>query len=476
MSDLPHPCEHWAEPISLAAAGCLSSDEEQAVRRHIETCADCREQFRQLTEFCRALAEARLATDSTDAAIVERILSAVTAEISRRPIVRTREEMIHPTLLPRSPGTRRWIMRSPVFRVSAVVSLALAIGGIAVWFHGAGTTVAFAKFIEPILNAKTVTYKTTSEAEGKTITSKVLAMASPLRVRLEQDLPGNQKMVTISGETGSLTLRPAEKLAIVATVTNVPKEERPKTTFLALRSQLADARDQPDWLREPLGEKTFDGRRLVGFRLTGHGLICDLWGDPKTGMPVRIENSSPSNPNKRPSIYSDFVFDADLDESLFSLEPPAGYKVQKLAVDVSPAQEKDLVELLRRYAELNGGTLPDQLDVMAFMKLFQEDWAKSHPKKGADPSEEERQEQLNGMLKFGRGLSFAFEQLPREADAHYAGKGVKIGAALTPVFWYRPSDAKKYRIIDADLSVREAEAAPSVPNAQPVVSASGPKK
>jgi hypothetical protein len=80
------------------------------------------------------------------------------------------------------------------------------------------------------------------------------------------------------------------------------------------------------------------------------------------------------------------------------------------------------------------------------------------------------------MLKFVRGLSFAFEQLPWDANAHYAGKGVKLGAADTPVFWYRPGGLKKYRIIYADLSVREADTAPSVPNAEPIVSASGPKK
>ena len=367
-------------------------------------------------------------------------------------------------------------MRSPVFRISAVAILALAIGGIAVWFHGGGTTPAFANFIEPILNAKTVTFKTTSEVEGQKATGKVMAIASPQRVRLEQDLPNEQKMVTISDETGSLVLRPDLKVAIVTTVTSVPKEKRPKAMFFALQSQLVDARDQPDWIREPLGEKVIDGRRLVGFRLTGHGMICALWGDPKSGLPVRIETSSPGAPNAKPSIWSDFVFNADLDESLFSMEPPAGYKVQKQTVDVSPAEEKDLIETLRRYAQLSGGALPDQLDMFAFTKLFQEDWAKSHPMKDGSPGEEERQEQLNGMLKFVRGLSFAFEQLPREADAHYAGKGVKVGAADTPVFWYRPGDAKKYRIIDADLSVREADKAPSVPNAQPVGSASGPRK
>ena len=57
--------------------------------------------------------------------------------------------------------------------------------------------------------------------------------------------------------------------------------------------------------------------------------------------------------------------------------------------------------------------------------------------------------------------------LPPEADAHYAGKGVSLGAADTPIFWYRPKDAKTYRVIYADLSVRDADTPPSVPVAQP---------
>ena len=57
--------------------------------------------------------------------------------------------------------------------------------------------------------------------------------------------------------------------------------------------------------------------------------------------------------------------------------------------------------------------------------------------------------------------------LPKEADSHYAGKGVSLGAADTPIFWYRPKDSKKYRVIYADLSVRDADTPPSVPVAQP---------
>ena len=50
------------------------------------------------------------------------------------------------------------------------------------------------------------------------------------------------------------------------------------------------------------------------------------------------------------------------------------------------------------------------------------------------------------------------------------------GAADTPIFWYRPKDAKKYRGIYADLSVRDADAPPSAPSVQPVPSPSSPKK
>jgi outer membrane lipoprotein-sorting protein len=511
MNDLPHPCERWAEPISLAAAGCLPAGEEREVRRHIETCSDCRERFRQLEQLCGSLAELRLPATGAETTIVERVMAAVTLAASRRSVARR----WIPRVFARAPAEKtlavpptrslvdwRWIMRHPVSSFAAAAVLALAVGAVALWFHGGGTTPAFADFIQPILDAKTVTFNMTLQGERQTrVTAKVMVMA-PNRLRMEQEtdqeIPNKIKdqktrdkmkavrikvtMVSImDGDTGkNLMLLPAQKVAVIMTYTNVPKEKGRTgghtVLFLELRSQLADARNRPDWIREPLGEKEIDGRRLVGFRLTGHGMICDLWGDPRTGMPVRIESSAPSNPSLKPIIYSDFVLNAPLDESLFSLEPPAGYKVQKQSVDASPAEEKDLIETFRRYGQLRGGALPDQLDLGALSQLYLENWVRSHPIKGGFPSEQDMQEQLSGLQKFTRGLSFAFEQLPREADAHYAGKGVKLGAAGTPIFWYRPKDAQKYRVMYADLSVREADAAPRVPHAQPVVSASGPKK
>ncbi len=91
------------------------------------------------------------------------------------------------------------------------------------------------------------------------------------------------------------------------------------------------------------------------------------------------------------------------------------------------------------------------------------------------PNAKQTREITEISLKFLPGKMF-INKLPPEADAHYAGKGASLGAADTPIFWYRPKDAKKYRVTYADLSVREAETPPSVPDAQPVLAPSSPKK
>ncbi len=559
MSDLRHPCEHWAEPISLAAAGCLSPDEEQEVRRHLETCSDCRERFRQLTGLCRVLAEARLPADSAERVIVERVMSAVVSDQSPRPLLRTRAETLHRTLLNRSLDTWRWIMRSPGSRVSAAAVLVLAITGVVLWFHGGGTTPAFADFIAPILEAKTAKFKTTTEIKGPpamTVTSEVLVLGAT-RSRHEMEMPGKSKGIMIFdwGRGRSLTLEPATKKAMVLSLANLTKEQvAQQDSFAWFRSVLLDARDKPDVKREPLGEKDIDGRRVVGFRVSSRGMVVSLWGDPKTGMPVRAEATMALFPNAKTTM-SDFVFNVVVDESLFSTEPPAGYNVQSMKVDVSPAEEKDLIAAFREYSKLTGGAFPDSLDMQTIMmtvgktigmrssiqalreKLASGKGALSDqqirkleeltnkmmdsqlaPGK-AKPGEEEMrkmEEQLRKILgpeklapakgradweqmrknmqaempkmmeanmkklmevqiPLQRGLMFALG-LPTDADAHYAGKGLSLGAADKPIFWYRPKEAKTYRVIYADLSVRDAAAPPKVPNSQPVPAPSSPKQ
>jgi len=48
--------------------------------------------------------------------------------------------------------------------------------------------------------------------------------------------------------------------------------------------------------------------------------------------------------------------------------------------------------------------------------------------------------------------------LKPENDPHYVGGGVKLGTPDRPILWYKPTAAAKYRVIYADLSVKELAA------------------
>jgi len=318
------------------------------------------------------------------------------------------------------------------------------------WFHSSGTTpaLAFADFMAPILEAKSAKFKMTTDiAHGPTAEMMFLA---PNRIRTEVHEPHQPLLIEIEdGETGkTLTLLTGNKLATLTTVVNRPQEAS-KNIFAQLRSMMLDARGNSDYKRESLGKKEIDGRQAAGYRLTGRGLIMNLWGDPKTGLPIRIETRALGFKDPIETVLSGFVFNVDVDKSSFSLEPPAGYRVETNTVDGTPASEADLVEVFRRYSQRKGGAFPKSLDMDLFLQA--------------------RQEIPLGTQELGKlskGLAFVFEELPLDADAHYAGKGVVLGAAGTPIFWYRPKGTKKYRVIYADLSVRDVATPPSMPQAQ----------
>ena len=173
--------------------------------------------------------------------------------------------------------------------------------------------------------------------------------------------------------------------------------------------------------------------------------------------------------------------------------------------------------MFREYSKLFGGTFPDSLDLLttftiagkkaALRMSTRKMWEDFAPGKGkpneeqikkiadqikkyietqtqktaevgeaqAEETEEFRQAQFSELQqRVQRGLMFA-NNLPSNAEAHYVGKDVSFGAADTPIFWYRPKDSKNYRVIYADLSVRDADTPPNVPKTQPVPAPSGPK-
>ena len=285
----------------------------------------------------------------------------------------------------RSLDTWRWIMRSPISRAAVLV---LAIAGVAFWFYGGGATYALADFLEPIREAKTVKCKVTTEFTAQSVqmkllpeamqrdlrkTTSVFMMLGATRSRRETVNPDKSKTIHIwdGGQGKSISLLPAQKRAEVFDDANKRREKTPGggDPVAGWRSMLLDAHDRPDAKRESLGEKVIDGRQVVGFRISSPATVFEVWGDPKTGLPARVGWTTAAVPDVKVTM-SDFEFNVDMDESLFSVEPPAGYEVGSFfistpTIDGSTTKEKDLIETLREYSRLSGGIFPtsvDQLD------------------------------------------------------------------------------------------------------------------
>jgi outer membrane lipoprotein-sorting protein len=405
---------------------------------------------------------------------------------------------IRATFLTRSLTTWRWIMRSRVSRLAAAAVLVLAVIGVGLWFHTGGTTPAWADFLQPIREAKTVKYKmilevTSLSPEWKLMpedaqkdlkqgfTTVIMMRLGSSRARTERDVPGQSKTVEIwDGRQGkTLYLYPSEKRADVLNhpdrsqekpPTGTSKEKSPnegsQNPLEYYRSLCLDTWKERDVKRESLGEKDFDGRRLVGYRFSCPSQVITVWGDPTTVLPIRVETTMAMTPNFKITM-TDFEFNLDMEESLFSMEPPAGYEVMTIQVppyDRSAAEEKDLIRTLRECSEANGGIFPPSFDLTMIFRIVNLMLPPESGQKRA--SAKHREESMRTQWRLQRGLNFSLALAP-EADAHYAGKGVRFGAVDKPVFWYRPKQSKTYRVVYGDLSIRQTDAPPEVPVARP---------
>ena len=220
---------------------------------------------------------------------------------------------------------------------------------------------------------------------------------------------------------------------------------------------------------EELGQRQVDGRDAVGFRLRVENIEMTVWADPVTALPVRVESTRGIMDPKYHHVMTDFRFNVNLDESLFSVEPPEGYLVQEVNMDASAPGERDLIEMLRTYcAEQENGLFPPTLAMTEIMQgvthgIQKEiddrfgDW-RADAKLREEVLQSEEYEQFMALsMKLGRGLGF-LQEMPRDVDWRYAGKNIKLGTPARPIFWYRSTDSENYRVIYADLSVKEVTA------------------
>jgi len=162
---------------------------------------------------------------------------------------------------------------------------------------------------------------------------------------------------------------------------------------------------------------------------------------------------------------TDFAWGVQLNKDLFSLEVPNGYTLQESKIDMSNPTEKDLIEMLRTWSSYMDGALPPKVDMSAYFdfmkplgKAMGESMAKKMVKSGKvkapEPTSQEVAAIQEPIVKVMRGIKFVMNLAPA-CDWQYVGKGVKLNAADTSIAWYRPEKSETYRVIYADLTVKD---------------------
>ncbi|MFC1635056.1 outer membrane lipoprotein carrier protein LolA [Planctomycetota bacterium] len=349
----------------------------------------------------------------------------------------------------RSSGSDLWrtIMNNKMrkFAAAAAIIVAVLIG----WHYlGGSSGTVYADVVEQLQKARTLLYTVTSSTpvEGISATEIEVAFKEPGYMRMS--MPGGY-ITVMDWTTGKgLSIIPPRNQFLEMELGNMP-DDAAQREFDAIER----LRTLPDRADEHLGERIMDGRTVQGFRVNEGGMTNTVWIDPKTRELVLVEMESTSVPGISGTM-SDFQFNVELEEELFSLTPPDGYSRMDVQVDASALGEKDLIEFLRLWSSwTKDHTFPPTLHPIELQKVSMEmeQQGKFGMFEGNETSEEDR---LEHAMKMARGMVFV-TSLPAESNWHYAGENVKYGDAQTPIFWHQPTGSQTYRVIYGDLSVKD---------------------
>ena len=330
-------------------------------------------------------------------------------------------------------------------RITKLAAAAVIIIAILTAIHFLGSPIegiAWADVVRPILTARTVVFN----VEGENIpTTRVMNMGTQ-RVRGEVLSPDGKTVQVIAivdyDTSRMLQLIPKQKTAVLIDLKDMP--EKPENVLETMRDIITELQNDPDVSVEPLGEKEIDGQIAKGFRATGPDVELTIWADPQTALPIHMEQKW----RQMQFVCTDFQFDIEMDESLFSMEIPEGYsEIPSAELPIAGSTEQDLIESLRIWAEvILDGVFPRDLSTQVYT-----DDVKKNREKFATLQDEQK---LELAMKMGPGFIF-FQLLKAENDWHYVGKNVKLGDSESPVCWYRPEGSETYRVIYGDLSVKD---------------------
>jgi len=225
------------------------------------------------------------------------------------------------------------IMKSRMIKIAAAVVIIIAVMIGINQFGGSvdGTSVAFGEVLRHIQNSSyTFDLATVAEGEVSPTVKGMVLRPGKLRIDAPQVMGGVSTIADISTKK-YLLLFHGQKAAM----TEIPGAESASdggSFFAFFMSPVENLWNLRDGTEKSLGEKEIEGQPAVGFQVQQEGkdYQCEIvvWAHAETGRPIRVEITI-YNPEDRSQsttmVMSRFDLDAELNEELFSLEPPEGY-------------------------------------------------------------------------------------------------------------------------------------------------------
>lgn len=460
---MPNQCDTMQDRMAEAALKGTTSLPDDLVR-HLEACSACRDFAEKLRVDDERLAEY---VESAEASMAR-----VEANVQR-----ALQDMADTSkVTPRS----RWegIMFKRSFRVAAaVVLLAAAISAIGYMAgHFGGATPAWADVVEEIKKAVSVAYVETYEFGDAEPFSVDMAVRDDGRIRSVRD-NGNTSVYDY-GNGVTVALYPHNKTALIRT--RIGRK---------LRQGLFNYLDWMKTLHEDSGEfvgtEELDGVKTNVFEVKEDRFETHkVWVNVTTGLPYRIESTTtPADTTVVvPSLVLDlrdfggeesvmrsimlsnnmgvtvkgrvtkfrFHWNLVLDDSLFSLTPPADYKVEERELDVSSDGATDLARALETWVDLSGGALPGAIGDLGSQQTVPAMLKARYDKDGVP--EDELEAALATAHVLLKGLMFA-QQVKLWGTWGYCGDTAEVGNPRSIICWWSPEDSDDYRAILGDFRV-----------------------
>jgi len=179
------------------------------------------------------------------------------------------------------------------------------------------TIPAYTDVLGNVRKYKTLTWKVT--IPDNAVITQCMAL-EPYYVRIAW--PSGKVWLLDRHERKVILMNPAKKTAKIMSIEDQPPDMYETLSNFKNMSQLS---------AEQIGQRRIGETQAIGFRASFGRDQATVWVNPQTQLPIRIEflGTNERDRTEPAFIWSDIVFDVELDESLFRFDL-AGYEVQEV--------------------------------------------------------------------------------------------------------------------------------------------------